>query len=152
VRREEAYVLGLNRVRFRSVPALLAVVLGGCTAGSLTGVSFSRAPEPPPLVPVAYPEKYRVQIADFMRTYLHNPTKVKDAFIGEPVVKPVGGTPLYVTCVRYNPRDSKNQYEGGKTNLAVFLGGKLSQFLPGDPELCSGLTYARSPEIEAMVP
>ena len=144
-------MLGLNMVRFRTVPAVLAVALGGCTAGSPTAISFGRAPESP-FVPVAYPEKYQMQIADFMRTYLDNPTKVKDAFLGEPVVRPVRGASLYVTCVRYNPRDSKNQYEGNKTNLAVFLGGKLSQFLPGDPELCSGLTYARYPEIEAMVP
>jgi hypothetical protein len=145
-------VLGLNMVRFWSVPAVLAVVLSGCTAGSLSAISFGKAPEPPPLVPTLYPEKYKSQIADFMRTYLNNPTRVKDAFIGEPVLRPVGGTSLYVTCVRYNPRDSKNQYEGNQTSLAVFLGGKLSQFVPGTPEMCGGLAYMRYPEIESMVP
>ena len=145
-------MLGLNMVRFWTVPAAArgrARRLHGRFAyrdqlwqGSRAAAACARP----------YPEKYRMQVADFMRTYLDNPTKVKDAFIGEPVVKPVGGTPLYVTCVRYNPRDSKNQYEGGKTNLAVFLGGKLSQFLPGDPELCNGLAYTRYPEIESMVP
>ena len=54
--------------------------------------------------------------------------------------------------MRYNPRDTKNQYEGNQTNLAVFLGGKLSQFLPETPEMCSGLAYMRYPEIESMVP
>ena len=139
-------------VRFWSVPAVLAVALSGCTAGSLSAISFGKAPEPPPLVPTLYPEKYKSQIADFMRTYLNNPTRVKDAFIGEPVLRPVGGTSLYVTCVRYNPRDSKNQYEGNQTSLAVFLGGKLSQFVPGTPEMCGGLAYMRYPEIESMVP
>jgi hypothetical protein len=133
----------LNIVRLWPVLALLAAALAGCGG---------KAPEPPPLVPTAYPAKYRAEIADFMRTYLANPTKVKDAFIGEPAVKPVLGASLYVTCVRYNPRDSKNQYEGNKTNLAVFLGGNLSQFLPEDPELCRGLVYARYPDIESMVP
>jgi hypothetical protein len=133
---------GLNIVRFWPVLALLAVALAGCGG----------TPEPPALVPTRYPDKYKSQIAEFMRTYLGNPTKVKDAFIGEPALKPVGGASLYVTCVRYNPRDSGNQYGGNKTNLAIFLGGSLSQFLPEDPELCRGLVYVRYPEIESMVP
>ena len=77
------------------------------------GAHRSKASEPPPLVPTLYPQKYKSQIADFMRSYLSNPSRVKDAFIGEPVLRPVGGTSPYVTCVRYNPRDAKNQYEGG---------------------------------------
>jgi hypothetical protein len=68
------------------------------------------------------------------------------------VLKPVAGQPHYVTCVRYNPRDSANRYEGERTNFVVFLGGNIAQFLPGDPEMCSGLSYQRYPEIESMVP
>jgi hypothetical protein len=109
-------------------------------------------PEPPPLDPSVFPAKYRTDVAAFMRTYLNNPTKVKDAYIAQPVLRPIDGVAHYVTCVRYNPRDSTNRYEGEQTNLVDFLGGKLNQFLPGNPETCSGLNYQRYPEIESMVP
>jgi hypothetical protein len=133
---------------------MLAVVLCGCSGGTevLTYLTPGKVPEPPPLVPTLYPEKYRIQVVNFMRTHLSNPGKVKDAFIGEPALKPVAGAPLYVTCVRYNPRDNRNQYEGNQTNLVVFLGGQLSQFLPGNPEMCAGLAYQRYPELEALGP
>jgi hypothetical protein len=34
----------------------------------------------------------------------------------------------------------------------MFLGGRLVQFVPGNPETCNGLVYQRFPEIESMVP
>ena len=72
--------------------------------------------------------------------------------IGGLPLKPVAGKPQYVTCVRYNPRDSANKYEGNTQRLVIFLGGKMNQFLPDDPQLCAGLAYQRFPEIESMVP
>ena len=131
----------------RSTGILLSLALAGCEY-----LTPGKVPEPPPLNPTLYPAKYRSEIADFMRTYLNNPTKVKDATIGQPVLKPVAGQPHYVTCVRYNPRDAANHYEGERTSFVVFLGGNVAQFLPGDPEVCGGLTYQRYPEIESMVP
>src|SRR4029079_18057207 len=89
------------------------------------------------LNPTQYPAAYKTEVAGFMRMYLTNPTKVKDAFIAEPVLKPVNGHPQYITCVRYNPRDSKDQYEGTTTKLAIFLGGQLNQLLEGKPEMCA---------------
>ena len=130
---------------------LLVVALAGCTAASLSNLVSGKAPEPP-LNPTEFPAKYRSDIAEFMRTWLINPTKVKDALIGEPALKPVAGQPHYVTCVRYNPRDGNDRYEGNQSNLVIFLGGKLNQFLPSDPAMCSGLNYQRYPEIESMVP
>src|SRR5262249_28338721 len=121
-------------------------------SGDFSSFSFGKQSDPPPVEPNLFPAKYKSEVADFMRTYLNNPTKVKDAFIAEPTLKPYANVAHYISCVRYNPRDSKNQYEGTKTNLAVFLGGRLNQFLPGDPQLCSGLNYQRYPEIENMVP
>ena len=133
--------------RGRPVGVLLALTVAGCTY-----LTPGRVVEPPPVDPTLFPAKYRPDVADFMRTHLSNPTKVKDAYIGQPVIKPVAGMPHYVTCVRYNPRDSRNRYEGEQTSFVVFLGGNINQFLPGDPELCSGLNYQRYPEIESMVP
>ncbi len=102
--------------------------------------------------PKLFPSNYKAEVAEYLRTSLSNPSKVKDAFIGEPVLRPIASVPQYVTCVRYNPRDGKNNYEGSQSNLAVFLSGRLNQFLPGNPEICSGLAYQRYPELESMVP
>ena len=97
----------------------------------MTYLTPGKVPDPPPLEPTRYPDRYQSQVADFMRTYLSNPGKVKDAFIGEPALKPVGGTPHYVTCVRYNPRNNANQYEGNQSNLVIFLGGNAQPIPSG---------------------
>jgi len=131
---------------------LLAAWLGGCSGSGLSDFSFGKDRTPPPADPTQFPADYRGEIAAFMRTSLANPTKVKDAYVGTPVVKPIAGKQQYMTCVRYNPRDSANKYEGNTQNLVIFLSGKVTQFLPDDPQLCAGLAYQRFPEIESMVP
>ena len=124
---------------------VLALALGGCagTGGPAT---------PPPTDPNVLPKNHREQVADFMRTYLIDPVKVRDASISEPMLKPFSGATYYVSCVRYNPRDTGGRYEGITERVALFLGGRLNQFLPANPELCRGVIYQRFPEAEVMVP
>ncbi|MSP46268.1 MAG: hypothetical protein EXQ83_10525 [Xanthobacteraceae bacterium] len=142
--------------RIRPVLALLAVqavVLGACSGSSpMSEFAFGKVYTSPPADPKIFPANYKAEVAEFLRTSLANPTKVKDAYIAQPVLKPVAGVSQYVTCVRYNPRDSKNQYEGTTSNVAIFLSGRLNQFLGENPEMCSGLAYQRYPELESMVP
>ena len=124
---------------------LIAGAVGGCSG-------LAPYKEPPPPDPNLFPARYKSEVADFMRTYLSNPTKVRDGFITEPALKPFGGAPRYISCIRYNPRDSKEQYLGNQENVAIFFGGRLNQLLPGDRELCANMAYQRFPEVEAMVP
>lgn len=131
---------------------LLASWLGGCSGSSLSDFSFGKAKTEPPAEPTKFPADYKPEIAAFMRTYLQNPSKVRDAYIATPVLKPLGSTQQYITCLRYNPRDSANKYEGNQQNVVIFLSGRLNQFLPDDPQMCAGLAYQRYPEIENMVP
>ena len=137
---------GLNSDRSWPVLALLAatlgVILGGC--------SVTKPPEVKPLEPGLFPKDYKTEVVNFLRSSLT--TKVKDAFIAEPVLKTLDKVPQYITCVRYTLRDNKNQSIGNEAKLAVFLGGRLMQFLPEDPKLCAGLNYQRFPEIETMIP
>jgi hypothetical protein len=123
----------------------LVLALGGCagTGGSAT---------PPPTDPNVLPNNHRQQVADFMRVFLVDPTKIRDAYISEPMLKPVGVSTHYVSCVRYNPRDSSGKYEGNTERVALFLGGRLNQFLPATPEACRGAAYQRFPEAEVLVP
>jgi len=132
--------------------SLLAAWLGGCSGTSMSDFSFGKDKAAPPVDPTQFPADYKPEIASFMRTYLTNPTKVRDAYVGTPVLKPFGGKQQYMTCVRYNPRNSENKYEGNTQNVVIFLSGKLNQFVPDDPQLCTGLAYQRFPEIESMVP
>ena len=136
---------GLNMHRGASMAALLALALGGCSG-------FGTSKPPPPMEPNVYPAKYRSEVADFLRSYLNNPAKVRDAFISEPALKPFGGGTHYISCVRYNPRDAGNRYTGNEDRVAEFLGGRLNQFLPGNPELCANAVYQRFPEAESLVP
>ena len=131
---------------------LAAGWLSACSGTDMSNFQFGRAPTEPPADPNKFPADYKPEVAEFMRRYLDNPRRVRDAYIATPVQKPVGNTPQYLTCVRYNPRGTDNKYEGPKQNLVLFLSGKLNQFLPDDPQLCAGLAYQRYPEIENMVP
>jgi len=135
------------------VLALLTLVLGGC-GSSLSDFSFGKAPPaPPPPDPILYPDHYREKIAEFIRTYLDNPSRIRDAAVTEPVLRMVAGTQHYVACVRYNARDTTTgAYQGVETKQATFLGGNLVQFLPPEGDACNGLVFQRFPTLETMVP
>jgi hypothetical protein len=134
---------------FGIVPLLLAGVLAACSTETF---QFGKGPVAAPVEPRKFPADYKPEVADFIRRNTANPTKIRDAYIAKPVLKPVGKTEQYVTCVRYNPRDSQGKYEGPRQSVAIFLSGNLNQFLDDDPQMCAGLTYERYPEIENMVP
>ncbi len=129
--------------------AALAATLAACSGSSF---NFGAPKEPPPADPNAFPKDYKPEIAAFMSTYLNNPRQVRDAAITEPVLRSVANVQRYIVCVRYNPRDFSNTYQGITSNVALFTGGRLNQFLPADPQMCAGLNYQRYPEIEALIP
>jgi hypothetical protein len=140
------------RDAFRVLPmVLVALALGGCS-GSAPTLGFGKSAPPPPTDPNIFPAKYRTEVVDFMRTWLNNPSKVKDAFISEPVLRPVAGTPHYIACVRYTPRGTDNRYEGPQQRVAIFLGGRLNQFIADDPQVCAELSYQRFSELETIAP
>ena len=102
------------------------------------------------LEPGVFPAHYKDEIINYLRGTLT--TRVRDATIGQPVLRTMDKVPQYVTCVRYSPLDIRNQPIGSETKLAIFLGGRLMQFLPGDPPMCAGLAYQRFPELEGLAP
>jgi hypothetical protein len=131
--------------------SISASLIGGCSGSSLSDLSSYYKEKP--TGQNTLPADYKQELAAFLRTYIENPRQVRDASIGTPVLRPVGsGQPRYVTCVRYNPRNFENKYEGNKEKLAVFIDGKMNQFVDSDPQICPGLAYQRYPEIENMVP
>ncbi len=145
-------MLGLEKQRFWPVLALIAGLLAGCSGDSkvLDYITPGKVPDAPVLEPGLFPANYKTAILDYMRATLT--TRVRDAFIAQPALKQMDKVPQYVTCVRYSPLDVKNQPTGTETKLAIFLGGQLMQYLPGDPQVCTGLTYQRFPELDSLGP
>jgi hypothetical protein len=137
---------------FTIVALLLGSLLAGCSGTGMEGFQFGKAKTEPPPDPMKFPADYKPEVADFLRRNIENPTKIRDAYIATPTLKQVGNTQQYITCVRYNPRDIRNQYEGPTQRLVIFLSGEVNQFLPDNPQMCTGLAYQRYPEIENLVP
>ena len=99
-----------------------------------------------------YPQNYKNDLMAFMRTYLNDPTRVRNASVSQPVLKQAGPGQRYVACVRYNARvDGK--YAGSKDGAATFVSGKLDRFFDGKldvKELCKDAVYAPFPELETL--
>jgi hypothetical protein len=131
---------------------LIAGLLAGCSGSSnvLDYVTPGKVPDAPVLDPGLFPANYKAEIVNFLRASLT--TRVRDAYIAQPVLRPMDKVQQYITCVRYSPLDEKNQPAGSETKLAIFLGGRLMQFIPGDPQVCGSLTYQRFPELESLGP
>ena len=69
--------------------------------------------------PNALPVHYRADILAYMKTYLNDPTGVRGAFIAEPELRNIPGTPTqrYMVCLRFNAKDSTGKYEGSRDRL-----------------------------------
>jgi hypothetical protein len=128
-------------------------LLGLCAAAALAGCLTDR--EAGEARGAVLPEDYKPEIIAFMRTYLNDPANVRDAFITEPALKPVGGRNQYVVCLRYNAKNTDGKYMGSKFALAVFERGRfdrmIDQFPKGTTNPClDAAEYKHFPELEAL--
>jgi hypothetical protein len=76
-----------------------------------------------------FPANYKADILSLMRTYLNDPSQVRDAQISEPTLWTIDGRDRYGVCVRYNAKKSNGQYAGVKDNLFTFRQGRLDRIL-----------------------
>jgi hypothetical protein len=99
-----------------------------------------------------YPQNYKAEILALMRSYLNDPTGVRDAFVSEPVPRTIDGGERYVSCVRYNAKKSGGQYAGSKDNMVVFRAGRLDRILDNEPARaqCKTASYTAFPELQKM--
>ena len=138
--------------RFRLATLLLASGLAAC-AGQRD--LFESNPAPP---------NYKPDILAFLRTYLNDPTNVRDAALSEPSERRVLGMQRYVVCVRFNARKSDGKYAGLLDTAAVFRVGRLDRFIDLTPDetasdaalrdelrgVCKTATYEPFPELERL--
>lgn len=130
-------------------------LLGLCAAAALAGCLTDQAREGGEARGAVLPENYKAEIIAFMRTYLNDPANVRDAFITEPAMKPIGGRNQYAVCVRYNAKNTDGKYMGSKDAVAVFDRGRfdrmIDQFPKGTANPCAGAAdYKHFPELEAL--
>ena len=134
---------------------ILAVALAGCGSGRLREERETRIN--------VYPDNYRTDLLAALHTYVSDPTHIRDAYVSDPAIRPIGAQNRYAACVRFNARNSDGRYTGSKDVLAVFVAGRFDQFVDSSlgpagqssqaspvKELCSQAEYKRFPELEAM--
>src|SRR5687768_6695831 len=111
-------------VRMRNCIALvLAAAIAGCT-GQRTPFEANTAPT-----------NYKSDILAFLRTYLNDPTNVREAGVTQPALQRVIREERYVACVRFNARGSDGRYAGLINTAAVFNpSGRLDRFIDLTPD------------------
>src|SRR5215831_10329099 len=131
--------------------AVAAAALGGCATTEV-------GPSPSELkarweAENVYPARYREDLIAFLRTYLNDPSRIRDAAVSQPQLKYIGPGERYVACVRYNARNSDGKYMGTKDGAAVYVAGKLDRFVDSPREvreLCRDMAFAPFPELERL--
>jgi hypothetical protein len=96
------------------------------------------------------PADYKSEIVAMMRTYLNDPTQVRDAYVSEPSLRPLDGGQRYTVCLRYNARKSNGQYAGSKDSLVVFRDGRLDDIVDNARGMCKDAAYQPFHELETM--
>ena len=115
--------------------ALAAAALAGCTKKPEVAID-----------PNVYPANYRKEIVEFLRQSLTDRVAYRGALITQPALTPIGNGQHYVVCLQFNARGQI------QTKIAIYLQGRLSQFLDAKPEQCSGVAYEPFKELAAAVP
>lgn len=98
---------------------------------------------------VAPPMHYRAEIVTLMRSYLNDPTGVREAYVSPPELRTLENVSRYTVCVRYNPRQS-GKYLGMKESLVLFSHGRLEHIIDNARGQCKDAAYEPFPELEKL--
>jgi hypothetical protein len=101
------------------------------------------------------PLDYKADILAFMRTYLNDPTNVRNAAVSAPARKLIPGDPAerIVSCLRYDAKKSSGGYAGAKTGIVIYGSGKLDRFIDTPKlvrEVCEGVALQPFPELQRL--
>jgi hypothetical protein len=96
------------------------------------------------------PKDYKADIVAFLRTYLNDPSQIREAAISEPMLKTVGSDNRYVVCLRYNAKTGLGRYAGARDRLAVFVSGRFDRIVENAREQCKDVALAPFPELERL--
>ena len=131
-------------MRWLIVP--LSLLLGSCSSEWTSQRQFTAE------VNNVYPQNYKSEIVALMRTYLNDPSGVRDAYISEPSQRSIEGVSRYSVCVRYDARTTRGQYAGSRDSMVLFRGGRLDRIV--DNEMvrlqCRTASYTPFPELQQI--
>lgn len=133
----------------RNLMLALLLTLGACSNYS----AWREAVGSSERANTTYPQNYKTEIIALLRTYLNDPSQVRDAFISEPAIKTVDGGDRYAVCVRYNAKKSGGQYAGNKENVMTFREGRLDRIIDTAREAreqCKDAAYKPFAELERL--
>jgi hypothetical protein len=137
----------LGIIAKRAALLLLPIWLAACADGDDRGISFGddrgAANQP-------YPANYKAELLAFLKTYLNDPVGVREANMAEPVQRTMGGRLRYITCLRYNARESDGSYRGARERGVVYVDGRLDRIIENAGEACAGAAYGPFPEMEKL--
>jgi hypothetical protein len=125
----------------RRLAVVLALSLTGCGGSSMFGARNDAAEEAK-----LYPANYKADIVAFLRTYLNDPSNIRDPAVAEPSFQQVGPENRYAACLRFNAKATGGTYSGMKDNLVIFVGGKLDRMVPAQ-DRCTAAAYQPFPEL-----
>jgi len=127
---------------------LLPVALAACASGdevkSITYTNDRGVSNQP------FPTNYRAEILAFMKTYLNNPTGMRDAAMAEPVQRTLGGRLRYVSCLKFTLRESDGSYREPRERAVLYVDGRLDRLVESAGEPCAGASYAPFPAMEKL--
>jgi len=141
-----------KRMAARMLASLAAAVLAGCATDIGPTSAELKARWDAENI---YPQNYRQDLLAFLRTYLNDPAQVRGAAVSQPQLKYIGPGDRYVSCVRFNARNTDGKYVGSKDGAATFVSGKLERFFDTpkelrELELCKDAAFAPFPELERL--
>jgi hypothetical protein len=136
----------------------LALLAASLAALAVAGCATEVGPSPAELkanweAQNIVPQGYKQDLLAYMRTYLNDPMRIRDAAVSQPALKDFGPGQRFMTCVRFNARKSDGKYAGSKEGVAVYVSGKLDRFFDTPREvreLCKDAAYAPFPELESI--
>jgi hypothetical protein len=129
---------------------LAAVAVGGCASGIGPSDAELKARWE---AQNGFPLAYKSDLIALLRTYINDPTHIREAAVSQPQRKDVGPGERYVACVRYNARNSDGKYVGSKDGAAIYVSAKLDRFIDTPKEvreLCKDAVFAPFPELEKL--
>ena len=136
----------LAKDKITGIAIVAALMLAGC-ASSGDGLTYMSDRDGSAQT---FPANYRNDLQEFLRTYLNNPSGIRDAAVAEPLQREVGGHNRYTVCVRFSARESYGGYKGAKERAALFVNGRLDRLIEKPEDICKGATYAPFPELEKL--
>jgi hypothetical protein len=106
--------------------------------------------KPETVNPNIYPANFKTALTEFVRNFEVDAPSIRNAFVAEPVLKPVAADTRYVACVRYEAKDAEGHYTGSHDHAAIFFAGALNQYIAATLEQCAGAAYQPFPELQSL--